>query len=70
MDNNFDIPISIEKFAAYLDGNLPQYEIDDIDAIIGAIKATHKANRATAKTEILPLMPNYSNRYKPTPATR
>lgn len=35
MDNNFDIPISIEKFAAYLDGNLPQYEIDDIDAIIG-----------------------------------
>lgn len=35
MDNNFDIPISIEKFAAYLDGNLPQDENDDIDAIIG-----------------------------------
>lgn len=35
MDNNFDIPISIEKFAAYLDGNLPHDEINDIDAIIG-----------------------------------
>ena len=36
-----------------------------ITAIIKAIKDTHKANHAAA-TEILPLMPNYSNRFKPT----
>lgn len=41
-----------------------------LTAIINAIKTTHKANQAAAKTEILPLMPNYSNRYKPTAATR
>lgn len=35
MDNYFDMPISIEKFAAYLDGNLPQDEINNIDSIIG-----------------------------------
>jgi len=37
-------------------------------AIANAIKATRRANQAAAKTEILPLMPNYSNRYKPTAA--
>lgn len=41
-----------------------------LTAIINAIKTTRKANQAAAKTEILPLMPNYSNRYKPTAATR
>lgn len=35
MDKKHDIPISIEKFAAYLDGNLPQDEISNIDSIIG-----------------------------------
>lgn len=41
-----------------------------LTAIVNAIKATHKANHTATKMEILPLMPNYSNRYKPTTATR
>lgn len=34
MDNNFIFPISIEKFAAYLDGNLPENEMNHIENII------------------------------------
>lgn len=41
-----------------------------LNAIINAIKATYKANQEPAHVEPLPLMPNYSNRYKPGTATR
>lgn len=34
MSKSFDSPISVEKFAAYLDGNLPQTELKQISRII------------------------------------
>lgn len=34
MDKNFMPPVSIEKFAAYLDGNLSDYEMNRIDALV------------------------------------
>lgn len=33
MDRNFVPPVSIEKFAAYLDGNLSEEEMNDFDAL-------------------------------------
>lgn len=34
MNNDFILPISVEKFAAYLDGNLPDDEMSQIDGLI------------------------------------
>ena len=34
MDKNFMPPVSIEKFAAYLDGNLSDDEMNRIDALV------------------------------------
>lgn len=34
MDKNFIPPVSIEKFAAYLDGNLSEDEMNHIDALV------------------------------------
>lgn len=36
MDKNFILPVSIEKFAAYLDGNLSEDEMNRIDALVAA----------------------------------
>lgn len=36
MDRNFVPPVSIEKFAAYLDGNLSEEEMDGIDALVSS----------------------------------
>jgi hypothetical protein len=36
MDRNFVPPVSIEKFAAYLDGNLSEEEMDSIDALVSS----------------------------------
>lgn len=34
IDNNFDYPVSIEEFAAYLDGNLSEEDTERINSII------------------------------------
>lgn len=34
MANKFVSPISLEKFAAYLDGNLPQNEIHEVSSLV------------------------------------
>lgn len=34
MDSQFISPISVEKFAAYLDGNLPESEMQEIESVI------------------------------------
>lgn len=34
MDSQFISPISVEKFAAYLDGNLPEAEMQEIELVI------------------------------------
>ena len=34
MSKHFTPPISIEKFAAYLDNNLPEYEMREIDSMV------------------------------------
>lgn len=34
MDNSFTPPVSIEKFAAYLDGNLPESQMYEMDMLV------------------------------------
>lgn len=34
MDKNFMSPVSIEKFAAYLDGNLSENEMNRVDILV------------------------------------
>lgn len=36
MENDIILPVSVEKFAAYLDGNLSDEEMSDIDALISS----------------------------------
>ena len=36
MENDMILPVSVEKFAAYLDGNLSDKEMRDIDALISS----------------------------------
>lgn len=59
MDNIFSTSISIEKMAAYLDGNLSEHEMQDISSIIDSHVSLQKfINASSDIDEVLSSMSN------------